>query len=203
MRSQWRQLTIWIVGTLLAGCVPVTINITFPQEKIDSAASRIEDMVRSPAPTAPQKKEDGKPQGSLPERLLIDVVAPAQAEAQSRSVEVVPELKARTPEIMKAIESRKNRFPQLQVLAQKGCVGENNQGLIEPRPGAGCDASAVSSIVAAENRDREYIYETLRTQNNMPPSDLPRIRAGFARANRDKAGPGEWVQQPSGEWVKK
>jgi uncharacterized protein YdbL (DUF1318 family) len=190
---------------LLAGCVPVTINITFPQEKIDTAASRIEDMVRAPQPTQPEtpKRDGGKPSSSVSPWALVALITPNLADAQSQSVEVVPELKERTPEIMRAIESRRSRFPQVQALARQGCIGENNQGLLDARPGSGCDAGAVNALISAENRDREFLYETLRKQNNMPPGDIGRIRAGFAKANREKANPGEWIQQPNGTWVKK
>ena len=201
MLRPWRTIGIWVLAIVLSGCVPVTVNITFQQREIDQAASRIEDMVRSPQPAAP-KKEEGKPSSWLPGRFLA-LLLPSSAEAQGRTVEVIPELKDRTPEIMRAIESRRNRFPQLQNLARQGCVGEGNQGLVDARPGSGCDAAAVSALVAAENRDREYIYETLRKQNNMPAGDIVKIRAGFAKANREKANPGEWLQQPGGEWVKK
>ncbi len=40
-------------------------------------------------------------------------------------------------------------------------------------------------------------------QNRMPASDTPRVREAFAKANREKARPGEWVQQPNGQWARK
>ncbi len=30
-----------------------------------------------------------------------------------------------------------------------------------------------------------------------------RVRAAFAKVNRDLARPGEWIQEPGGQWVKK
>ena len=30
-----------------------------------------------------------------------------------------------------------------------------------------------------------------------------KLRAAFAKANRDRAQPGEWIQQPSGQWTKR
>jgi len=58
-----RSHSIPWLAVLLAGCVAVTINVQFPQEKIDSAASNIEDLVRTPkdapiepAPTSPRSE---------------------------------------------------------------------------------------------------------------------------------------------------
>jgi uncharacterized protein YdbL (DUF1318 family) len=196
------------MATLLAGCLAVTVNVTFPQEKIDSAASTIEDLVRGgkpgtgepapPPPPATPRREGTAParQRTVTASASVGWLGPAVAEAQ------VPEIKIRTPEIMAAIQSRSARYGELGGLLAKGCIGENNQGLVEPRPGTGCPPG-VAALVAAENRDRTFIYQTLMQQNNMPPSELPRVQAGFARANRDKAPPGTWVQNPDGQWVRK
>lgn len=186
---------------LLVACVPVTVNINFPQEKLEGAAGRIEDMVRSPEnpkPPAPPKKE---PQSGVADRLLA-ALGPAEAAAQGRGVDVVPELRVQTPELMRHIESRRARNPQIEQWKARGCIGETNQGLLEARPGQGC-SDEVGRLVAAENADRSYIYDTLMQQNNIPAGDGPRVRAAFAKANRDRAKPGEWVQQPNGQWVKK
>jgi uncharacterized protein YdbL (DUF1318 family) len=184
------------LALLLGGCVAVTVNVNFPQEKIDSAASSIEDLVRSPAPpAAPATPVAPKRDGGV----AVDVLSwlgPRHAEAQ------VPELRVQTPEIMAAIQSRRARYPQLAAAITRGCIGENNQGLVEPRPGPGCGPDA-AALVAAENRDREFIYRTLMEQNKMPPTDLPRVRAAFAAANREKAPAGTWVQDAAGQWTRK
>src|SRR5262245_31775798 len=193
---------------LAAACVPVTVNVSFPQEKIQGAATRIEDLVRSPENAAPapdpqpgapqqgtpQPGAPQKPQSRLADRLL-SALAPRSAEAQ------VPEIRVQTPELMQAIRSRQSRNPQIDQWKAKGCLGETNQGLVESRPGPGCGGEA--SLVGAENTDRAFIYNTLMQQNKMPASDAPRVRAAFAQVNRDLAKPGEWVQQPGGQWTKK
>ena len=45
----YRGLVVVLVATSLAACVPVTVNVTFPQQKLDDAASQIVDMSRRPA----------------------------------------------------------------------------------------------------------------------------------------------------------
>jgi uncharacterized protein YdbL (DUF1318 family) len=187
-------LALLTLAPLLGACVPVTVNINFPQEKIEGAAGKIEDMVRSPENPKPAAPKKG-PQGRLSDRVFA-ALAPREAAAQ------VPEIRVQTPQLMKAIESRRARFPQIEQWKARGCIGENNQGLLEGRPGQGCSAE-VGGLIAAENADRNYIYDTLMQQNNIPAGDGPRVRAAFAKANRDRAKPGEWIQGETGQWVKK
>jgi uncharacterized protein YdbL (DUF1318 family) len=195
-------MRIALLALLCAGCVSVTINVSFPQEKIDSAASSIVDMVRSPSESP---KDDPGPAAPAPQGLApsprsawLAWFRPSAAEAQQR----VPELKTRTPEVMAAIESMRRRFPELDAAARKGCVGENNQGLAEARPGPGCPGHA-GQLVAAENGDRMFLYRTLVEQNQMPAADITKVQAGFARSYREKASRGTWVQQENGEWLRK
>ncbi len=197
-----RRLFLLGLAGLLAACVPVTVNVNFPQEKIEGAADRIEDMVRSPenpkpAPAAPKKG----PQGSLGRRVLA-ALAPRQAEAQTRNVDVMPEIRVRTPELMKAIESRRARRAELDQWKRRGCIGETNQALLEARPGQDCSPE-VARLIGAENADRQYIVRTLMEQNNMPQADAPRVYAAFAKIRRERSNPGDWVQQEDGSWVKK
>jgi uncharacterized protein YdbL (DUF1318 family) len=194
-----RHLAVVALAGGLAACVPVTVNVNFPQEKIEGAAGSIEDMVRSPENPKPAPPKKG-PQGSLGLSLFA-ALGPPEASAQTR-FDVPPEIRTRTPELMKAIESRRSRFPELRELKEHGCVGETNQGLLEARPGQSCPPDLAKTI-GAENTDRTYIYETLMHQNNIPASDAGRVRAAFAKVHRDRARPGNWIQLESGEWVKK
>ena len=186
------------LALLLAGCIAVTINVTFPQEKLESAASSIEDLVGS---GAPPKSEPPKPEKQSlplePGSIWAAWLQPAPAEAQ------VPDLKTRTPEVMASIESRRKRLPELGDAAAKLCLGENNQGLVEARPGGENCPSALGQLVAAENGDRMFLYKTLVEQNNMPRGDITRVQAAFAKARREKAAPGTWIQLENGQWVKK
>ncbi|MFQ5827611.1 MAG: DUF1318 domain-containing protein [Candidatus Methylomirabilia bacterium] len=57
--------------------------------------------------------------------------------------------------------------------------------------------------MSAENRDRMTIYRILVEQNKMPPGELRRVQAAFAKIQRDKARAGEWIQTENGKWAKK
>ena len=195
-----QRLALLALALVVAACVPVTVNITFPQEKLEGAAGRIEDMVRSPENKPPDEPQQ-KPQSRVGDRLLA-ALAPREAEAQGRNVDVVPEIRVQTPQLMRAIDSRRARNPQIDQWKARGCMGETNQGLLEARPGQGCGGD-VAALIGAENADRNFIYDTLMQQNNIPAGDAPRVRAAFAKANRDRARPGEWVQESGGQWIKR
>ena len=58
-----RAVALAALAIALAACVPVTVNVTFPQEKLDSAARQIEEMPAQPAgastpPPAPRPRAE-------------------------------------------------------------------------------------------------------------------------------------------------
>ena len=168
----------------LAACVPVTVNVTFPQEKLDSAAKQIED---SPAQSA------SAPPTPPP---------PAPTPGSGRSVDVSPTIDTRSPEVVKATESRRQRRPALREWKGRGCIGETNQGLVVARPGEGC-GPAVADLIRAENADRQVIYKAFMKDNNIPASDTARVQSAFAKARQERARPNDWIQLDDGQWVRK
>ena len=45
--------------------------------------------------------------------------------------------------------------------------------------------------------------DTFMRQNNIAASDAGRVKASFAKADRDRAQDGQWIQTDRGDWVKK
>jgi uncharacterized protein YdbL (DUF1318 family) len=169
-----------LAGTLPA-CVPVTVNITFPQEKLDLAARQIEDMPASPGP------------------------APAPAPAPpsgGRTLDVTPRINTRSPEVVKAGQSRRERRPALREWKNRGCIGETNQGTLVARPGDGCGPE-VAALIRAENADRQVIYEAFMKDNSIPAADRPRVQNAFAKARQERSRPNDWIQLEDGQWVRK
>ncbi len=193
-----RQLLLGL-ACLSVACVPVTVNITFPQEKLDSAASQIVDMGRKPPAEAPPAAPKGP--GSGLDRWLAPL-APPEAVAETRSIEVAQAPRTDTEEIRRLTAAQNARLGAVQQWMGRGCIGEGNQGLLEARPGQGCSGD-VGPLMAAENRDRQAIIDAFMRQNNIPGSDASRVRASFTKAYRDRAQAGQWIQQENGQWVKK
>jgi uncharacterized protein len=188
-------------GTL-AGCVPVTVNVTFPQEKLDDAASQIVDMSRRPEGTAPASGTPPAGGGRPRPGSWLAPLAPREATAQEHRIEVSQVPKTDSPELRRLAASQNQRLGALQRWLAQGCAGENNQGLVEPRAGPGCSGE-VATLIGEENRDRQAIVETFMRQNRIPASDVARVRASFGKAYRDRAGSGPWIQTDRGDWIKK
>jgi uncharacterized protein YdbL (DUF1318 family) len=179
------------------------VNITFPQEQLDDAASQIVDMSRRPGrPGAPAETPPPAPRpGSRLDRWLAPL-APREAAAQEPGVAVAQAPRTESPELRRLTESQNRRLSALHGWMARGCIGESHQGLVEARPGQGC-AGDVARLVAEENRDRQAIVETFMQQNRIAASDAARVRASFAKAYRDHAPAGAWIQTDRGDWVKK
>jgi uncharacterized protein YdbL (DUF1318 family) len=184
-----RAVALAALMAAATACVPVTVNISFPQEKLDNAAKQIEDVTaQTTTPPAPAATTPAAP-------------APP-ASSQGRTVEVTPRIDTRSPQVLKATEARRQRRPELRDWKTRGCLGETNQGLLEARTGEGCTPEALE-VMRAENADRLVIYQAFMKENNIPESDTPRVRSAFAKARQDRSRPGDWIQLEDGKWVKR
>ncbi len=107
------------------------------------------------------------------------------------------DLKEVTPEVQQALNNRKQRYEQLQQLKSSGAVGENTQGHVAALK------STAAQIVSDENQDRRTIYNAIVQQNNLAPGSLAQVQQAFAEVQREKARPGDFIQDPSGNWKQK
>ena len=89
------------------------------------------------------------------------------------------------------------RLPQIDALKAQEVVGETNRGFLEERKSGTPTAAAV---VSEENRDREAVYALIAKQNGASAESVGRARA---KQIAEKSRGGVWVQDESGQWVKK
>jgi len=109
------------------------------------------------------------------------------------------DLKEMTPEVQAALSARQNRYAQLKALKPQGIIGETHHGYIkvlQPSPEA-------SALAEEENRDRGIIYRAIILQHALGSEGLAAVEKSFGAVQLEKASPGEMVQLPSGEWVRK
>ena len=90
----------------------------------------------------------------------------------------------------------KNRLPVIKKLKSQGIVGEDNAGFVQFVG----DKKASADVVAAENKDRQSVYEAIAKQQGTTAELVGRRRA---LQNEKRAEPGEWVQDASGQWQQK
>ena len=87
------------------------------------------------------------------------------------------------------------RLPQIIKLKAQGIIGENNLGLLEFRS----TNKSGADIVNAENSDRQKVYNAIAKQQGVSATLVSQQRA---QQIRTKAGAGEWLQKPDGQWYK-
>ena len=187
---------------VLAACV--TVNVYFPEAEVRDLSKQIEDEIRKQAaqqsgeaPPAPQPPPAPN-QGASVFDLLVGAT-PALAQVAQ------PEIT--NPAIRKIIDSRSARYNELRRYLDQGVLGENNKGLLEVRNlEALTDLKAradVQRLVKAENADRQELYKEIAAAKNVDLAQLPKIQETYAATLRQNAKPGDWIQQPNGNWVKK
>ncbi len=90
----------------------------------------------------------------------------------------------------------RERLPILVDLKARGVVGENNQGFLELLKGQ----TEKQNVVAAENQDRKTIYAQIAKKTG---TEIQVVGQRRAIQIAEKAGPGEWLQDGSGNWRQK
>ncbi len=152
--------------------IKIEAHVTIDIREIKQEAHSIEDLVNSPAPKKSSRAGEW-------------LVGTAWADL--------------SPEVMAAVESRRERLGDLKAHKAQGHIGEDNQGHVAALGGG----PEVQALVAAENQDRETIYQAQVKEKGLAPDAIATIRATFAQEQRDRAEPGEKVQTPDGSWVAK
>ena len=197
-----------IALSLLVLVACITINVYFPEEAIKDLSQQIEAEVEQqaageaaaiePTPTPTPAAAGGSPLAAF---LSLGATNAWAAEEEVAAPEIT------NPAIRTIIASRAARLSALNGWKANGVIGENNQGLVEARsldavPGLK-ERADVQRLIRDENADREQLYREIAAAKNVELSLLPRIRETYASTLRDKARPGDWIQQPDGAWVQK
>jgi len=176
----------------IASCV--TINIYFPAAAAEKAADQIIKDIQQGSETQPQS-------GLRRWHARVDVLALlgiGAAHAQA-------DLEIDSPEIRAIRASMKRRFAKLRQYLDKGWIGYANDGLVAVVNKAEIplrERAAVERLVAAENRDRQALYQAIARANGHPEW-ADEIRRTFAKRWIVNARPGWWVQRADGRWVRK
>jgi uncharacterized protein YdbL (DUF1318 family) len=190
-----------VIGVLLlTACV--TINIYFPAAAAEKAADEIIKDIQS---ITPQKTEP-KPKAGLPDwqitafqwldNAINVVVSPAQAAEADLNIDssAIRQLRTRM----------ESRFSSLQPLYAAGYIGIQGDGLLAVRNAASVplkERNQVNKLVAAENADRQSLYQAIANANGHPEW-AAQIKSTFAARWISNAQSGWWYQS-SGSWKQK
>jgi len=105
-----------------------------------------------------------------------------------------PVAEAQSPGIRQRMQER---LSTIDTLKEEARVGENNKGLLSVRGSLNSDENAV---VAAENSDREEVYEAIARRTGTDSETVGRNRA---EQIADRAASGVWLQDQKGRWYRK
>jgi len=187
-----------LVALLLTACV--TINIYFPAAAAEKAADEIIKDIQDLKP----EKTEPKPKASLTdwqiaacrllEQSLDAIISSARADEADLTID-----SADIRQLRSAMESR---FTALQPNYAAGYIGIQADGLLVVRNIAGIplkDRNQVTKLVAAENADRQHLYQAIANANGHPDW-AGQIKSTFAGRWASNAQPGWWYQTSNGIW---
>jgi len=176
---------------LLAGCIPVTVNLNFnfPQKEMEEKLFEMEKMVEAEGMNLPP---GGPDQGN----------AAAFDPVQEGKIDINVD----TPAIEKINESRKKRVNALAGHFKAGRLGETRKGLLALRSDeglAGKEKAELAKVLNGENGDRGALFKEILKANKLTEEQLDNVRTAFAMARYRALETGRWLQSQKGEWRQK
>ncbi|MGR9043815.1 MAG: YdbL family protein [Gammaproteobacteria bacterium] len=184
---------------LLSACV--TINIYFPAAAAEKAADEIIKDIQKSSDTAVEPKaslsEWQQALYKVIDQALNVVVAPAFAQEANLSID--------SPEIRKLTAQMQNRFSELKPFYDAGAIGIGSDGLLVIKDAGSValkDRNKVTKLVAAENADRNQLYQAIANANGHPEW-FAQIKSTFAGRWVGNAKSGWWYQTSGGSWKQK
>jgi len=137
-------------------------------------------------------------------KTLMKFIVSLIALTAAMNVFAAADLEINTPGVNALKQSMQTRHAQLAGHYASGAVGLTADGLIALRDAGAVPLAArqsVSSLVAAENQDRNALYAEIANANGHPEWQAE-IRSTFAQRWIERAQPGWWVQSGS-SWKQK
>ncbi|MES9935149.1 MAG: YdbL family protein [Sedimenticola sp.] len=194
------------VATLLILAACVTINIYFPAAQAEEAAEKIVDEIlgEDADDKSGEKADDNS--ASLGSDLQTYRIASAVVDffiPQAQAAQ--PDFNVNTPAIRKLRASMKSRHRSLAPYYKSGAIGFTRDALVAVHKASAIslkDRNKVKKLVAAENRDRNALYQSIAEANGHPEWE-PDVRAVFAKTWAREAGKGWWYQNTRGQWKQK
>lgn len=99
---------------------------------------------------------------------------------------------------LNAVKARmEQRQSTVDVLKDRGLLGENNRGLLEPR---GSLTPADEKVMSDENADRTQVYAAIAAQYGSSAEQVGRTRAQKIAISSKR---GVWIQSQDGAWSQK
>jgi uncharacterized protein YdbL (DUF1318 family) len=195
------RLAAFAFGVLfLAACV--TINIYFPAAEAQQAAEEIVKDILGKEKVDKPGKDDQSMQ--LPGHHQFIVINPLEWLIPSAQA-ATPDFNINTPTVRKLQAAMKQRHGALVAFYKNGAIGFTNKALVGVRQQSAVplkQRSHLKKLVAAENRERNQLYQEIAKANGHPEWETD-VRNIFARTWIKEAAAGWWYQDAGGNWKQK
>lgn len=96
--------------------------------------------------------------------------------------------------------ARKIRYAEIFGLLANGIVGEGADGRLVARVPASELTKAQDALIAAENRDRDYIVQYLLAEKGLPPVEAASLARVFGYTRYELLPNGIWAERVPGTW---
>lgn len=189
---------------MLTACV--TINIYFPAAAAEKVADEIIKDIQGNVPQKPKKNPEPEPKASLSDvqTSFYKIIDLAISIAISSAQAAEADLSIDSPEIRQLTATMEKRFSSLQGFYASGAIGIKSDGLLAVRDAANAalkDRNQINKLVAAENVDRQALYQAIANANGHPEW-VTQIKSTFAARWVSNAQSGWWYQA-AGAWKQK
>ncbi|PPD21899.1 MAG: hypothetical protein CTY18_03390 [Methylomonas sp.] len=192
---------LMLLSALLLGAC-VTINIYFPAAAAEKAADEIIKDIQKTVPAKPVEPKAGLSPWQLAiyrgvDQALSLLIADAHAEQADLAID--------SPQVRQVRASMESRFGALKPFYDAGVIGIQADGLLAVHnlsAAALSERNKVNQLVAAENADRQNLYQAIANANGHPEW-AGQIKTTFAARWLENAQAGWWYQAAGGSWAQK
>ena len=191
---------------ILVSCAVITVNIYFPEKDVKEAYKTLEKELMGPGKAPDEMKPSGKPESSIRFEIVPSVYA-----QDSELADKIADAVKRMPDVVNAYREMGARIADIDRLRDSGMVGEGKDGLLAVREGKLSPAD--KKLVDQENENRRTVMKGMTKAiiriNRVPDNEanmkqvMPQAVEQFASIRRDAAKKGWWIQDASGNWLKK
>ena len=205
MKGKKRFLLAGLIFVLVS-CAVITVNIYFPEKDVKEAYKTLEKELMGTEKQPEELKPSGKPESSL----RFEIIPAAYAQESELSGKIADIVK-KMPDVVNAYKEMGERIADIDRLRDSGMVGEGKNGLLALREGN--VGPADKKLVDQENENRRTVMKGMTKAiiriNRVPENDanmkqvMPQAVDQFASIRRDSAKRGWWIQDASGNWLKK
>lgn len=190
----------FLSALFLTACV--TINIYFPAAAAEQVADEIIQDIQSTEPEIPQTQES--PQSRSPEwQTNMYKLVDQAVSVFINSAHADANLSVDSADIRRITASMRARFGELNAFYRQGVIGIKSDGFLTVKGEVSLkDRNKVNKLIAAENADRNKLYQAI-AQANGHPEWFEQIKSTFADRWISNAESGWWYQTSSGSWKQK